>query len=400
MHSQRQRAFSTVTGILTLFLFGASVPTPLYEVYARLFGFADVTLTAIFAVYALGLLSALLLAGSVSDHAGRRPVIAVALGVQAISVAIFLVAGGTGALFAARVVQGIATGIATGALSAALIDLQPEGSSLGALAASVAPTAGLAIGAVASAALVQLAPAPLRLVYWVELALLAVAAGLLWSVVPETVTPDGRWRAALRVRVAVPEAARSTFRGLVPGMIATWALAGLFLSLGPEFAVVLLHSGSEIVGGLVPASLCVATGVSAILTRAWPGRRAVVAGTTVLAAGVAVTLIGIRSGSAVALFTGGVVSGLGFGPAFSGTFRTLAPLAPPRARAGMLAAVYVLSYLAFSVPAIIAGLAITHWGLRTTATGYAIAVIVLALAAAAATARGPQPPGIAAPAEP
>ena len=400
MRTDRQRAFGVVAGILTLFLFGASVPTPLYDVYARLFGFSDVTLTAIFAVYALALLSALLLAGSVSDHAGRRPVIAVALGVQAISVAIFLVAGGTGALFAARVVQGIATGIATGALSAALIDLQPEGSSLGALTASVAPTAGLAIGAVASAALVQLAPAPLRLVYWVELALLAVAVALLWSVVPETVQPDGRWREALRVRVTVPDTARGPFRGLVPGLIATWALAGLFLSLGPELAAVLLRSGSEIVGGLVPASLCVTTGVAAVLTRAWPGRRAVVAGTAVLAAGVAVTLIGIRSGSAAALFTGAAVSGLGFGPAFSGTFRTLAPLAPPRARAGMLAAVYVVSYLAFSIPAIIAGLAITHWGLRTTATGYAIAVILLALAAAVGTARQSQPSGIAAPAEP
>jgi predicted MFS family arabinose efflux permease len=392
---RERRAFWTITGILTLFLFGASAPTPLYGIYAERFGFSDLTLTAIFGVYALALLSALLLAGSVSDHAGRRPVILVAIAVQAASLVVFLLADGTAALFVARVVQGVATGLATGVLSAALIDLQPEGSSQGALSASVAPCVGLAIGAVASAALVQSAPHPLRLVYWIELAMLAIAAGLLIWWVPETVRPDGAWRAALRVRVVIPPAARGAFRALTPGVIANWALAGLFLSLGPELAAVLLHSGSEIVGGLVPACLFVTTGVAALLTRAWPGRRAVIVGCAVLAVGVAVTLIGIRTGSAFPLFAGAALTGFGFGPSFSGTFRTLAPLAEPRARAGMLAAVYVLSYTAFSIPAIIAGVAITEWGLRTTATWYAVAVILLALVAAGLTARQPETAGAA-----
>ena len=96
-----------------------------------------------------------------------------------------------------------------------------------------------------------------------------------------------------------------------------------------------------------------------------------------------------RARSGGALFAGSAIAGLAFGPAFAGSFRTLAPLAEPTARAGLLAAVYVVSDLAFSVPAVIAGLAVTRWGLRDTASGYALAVVVLALAAALLTIRQP-----------
>jgi hypothetical protein len=89
------------------------------------------------------------------------------------------------------------------------------------------------------------------------------------------------------------------------------------------------------------------------------------------------------------LFAGSAIAGLGFGRAFAGSFRTLAPLVEPTARAGLLAAVYVVSYLVFSVSAVIAGLAVIRWGLRDGASGYALAVVVLALAAALLTMRQP-----------
>jgi MFS family permease len=105
-----------------------------------------------------------------------------AIALQSAAMVSFLLADGTPALFVARIVQGIATGAATGALSAALIDLQPPGSTLGALTASVAPAAGLALGAVGAGVLVQLAGDPLRLVFWLQLAALALAAILVYVV--------------------------------------------------------------------------------------------------------------------------------------------------------------------------------------------------------------------------
>ena len=89
---------------------------------------------------------------------------------------------------------------------------------------------------------------------------------------------------------------------------------------------------------------------------------------------------------ALPLFLGSGVAGLGFGAAFAASFRALAPLAEPNERAALIGAVYVVSQIAASVPAVIAGLAVTRYGLRDTATVYAI-VIALALAAALATGR-------------
>jgi MFS family permease len=106
-----------------------------------------------------------------------------------------------------------------------------------------------------------------------------------------------------------------------------------------------------------------------------------IGGSVVLVAGVGVTLAALQTAS-IALFLGGtVLAGLGFGPAFSGGFRSLTARAPADRRAGLIAAIYVVSYLAFSLPAIAAGVAVTQVGLRTTALLYGVAVVVLAAVA-------------------
>lgn len=84
---------------------------------------------------------------------------------------------------------------------------------------------------------------------------------------------------------------------------------------------------------------------------------------------------------AATLYAGTAIAGLGFGTAFLGAFRTLVGLATPDRRADLVAAVYVVAYLAFSLPAIVAGVLTTHIGLQDTATWYGITVVVLAVAA-------------------
>jgi predicted MFS family arabinose efflux permease len=384
----RGRSFWTIAATLMLFAASNSTPSPLYAVYAQRFGFSATTLTAIFAVAALFLLLTLIPAGTLSDQLGRRPVILGAIAVQAAAMVLFLLADGTAMLFAARIAQGVATGAALGVLSAALVDFQPVGTARGALVAGVAVPIGLALGAVGSGALVQLGAAPLRLVYWIQLAALAVAALVITLFVPETITARAR-HVRLQIRVRVPPEARQPFAAFTPGLIATWALNGLLLSLGASLALAVLRSHSHVVGGLVPATLFLFTAFGSVATRTWDGRRAVVWGTLLGAAGVVVTLAGIRASSSALLFGGSAIAGLGFGAAFTGTLRTLAPLAALSARGGLFAAVYVVCYLAFGLPAVAAGLATTHWGLRDTASAYAVILVLLALVAAALTARTP-----------
>ena len=126
----RTAGFWLAIAVFILVFAVSAAPTPLYHVYQTEWHFSAVVLTAVFATYALFLLVALLIFGSVSDHVGRRRVISVALLGNAVACALFVTADGVTQLFAARAVQGLAVGVATSALGAALIDLQPEGSGL------------------------------------------------------------------------------------------------------------------------------------------------------------------------------------------------------------------------------------------------------------------------------
>jgi MFS family permease len=161
-------AFWVVGLVLGAVLFAASAPSPLYAVYQERFGFSATTLTVIFGVYAVALVAALLLAGSVSDRVGRRPVLLASLGVLAVSMVVFALAPGVGWLMVARILQGVGTGVATGTLSATLLDLQPRPGA-GPNASAIAPSFGLAAGALGAGALVQYGPAPRQLIFWLLL---------------------------------------------------------------------------------------------------------------------------------------------------------------------------------------------------------------------------------------
>ncbi len=105
-------AFAAITAIFVIFAAAASAPTPLYVVYQKEWGFPTSTLTLIFAVYVVGLIGSLLVLGALSDHVGRRPVLAAAVALEAVAFVLFFVAGDVAVLLIARVAQGIATGAA------------------------------------------------------------------------------------------------------------------------------------------------------------------------------------------------------------------------------------------------------------------------------------------------
>ena len=119
------RSFTAIAAVYVLFMTASSAPSPLYVVYQREWGFSAATLTVVFAVYVLGLLGALLVLGGLSDRVGRRPLLAASIALEAASLVLFIAADGVPLLLAARLVQGVATGIALTTLGATLVDLNP-----------------------------------------------------------------------------------------------------------------------------------------------------------------------------------------------------------------------------------------------------------------------------------
>jgi MFS family permease len=383
----RDRSFTAFGLILVALFFGAGAPTSLYVVYQDRYGFSEIMLTLIFAVYVLALLVTLVISGRVSDHAGRKPVLLIGMAVQLLAMIVFLVADGTALLLVARAVQGVATGLATSALSASLLDTEPaDRPGRGSMISSAAPLAGLATGAIGAAVLVQVGPDPRHLVFWLLVAVYAGALALL-AALPEPLPPTGDWRRSLRPRVAVPRHMTGTFLTVAPCMMATWALGGLYLSLGPSLTVELTGSSSHVVAGLVVVALMGTGALTGVLTHGRAPHRLMLGGAGFVIAGVIVAIAAIATRSTAALFIGSTIAGLGFGPGFAGAFRILTDLAEPHERAGLVAAIYVVSYIAFSVPAVVGGIAATSYGLRDTALVYACAVVALATVAALAHAR-------------
>src|SRR5579862_5032377 len=90
--------FFLLASITVSFLAGSLAPTPLYPVYQAEWGFSALTTTEIFGIYAVALLGTLLVAGRLSDHVGRRPVLIVATLMQAFVMFLFATASGVGAL--------------------------------------------------------------------------------------------------------------------------------------------------------------------------------------------------------------------------------------------------------------------------------------------------------------
>jgi MFS family permease len=379
-------AFVLVAFIIGLALYASATPTPLYGVYQAEWHFSTPVLTLIYAVYCFGVLTALLLVGRVSDEVGRRPVLAAALAGLIASAILFLLADSVAWLFAARALQGLTTGTALGAAGAALLDLHPRrDGNHASLINGVVSVLGIGSGALVASILVEYAPAPLETPFLVLLALLGVAlAGAL--AMPEPVERGAGRRVRPQVP-RVPAAIRGQFTLSGLGVLASWSVGGLYLALGPALVRDLLHTDNHLAGGAAMLVLCASGAVSQIGWRAMEARRAASVGAAILAAGMALTIVSISVGSAALFLVAGGVTGAGFGLAFLGALRSLTAVVPAHRRAEVMSAFYVVAYLSISVPAIMAGLAVTELGLEPAARIFATAVALVALTVAVAARR-------------
>jgi MFS family permease len=296
---------------------------------------------------------------------------------------LFLVSDGVGWLLAARVVQGLATGALTSTLGAGLLDLQNRERPLGAFINSASPGLGLSLGAVVAGLLVQFVPSPTDWVFAVLTVVFVMASVGTLLLLPETSPRLPGALPSLRPRVHVPSANRRPFLVALPVLVAAWATGGLYASLGPSLLVDVFGIDNHLAGGLLILALN-GTGVfGSLAVRRSAPERSLLLGALIFAVGVGGTVLALFVGSVTVLFVAAVVTGFGFGAAFLGAVATITAGVDAGHRAGLLAAIFVVGYLAFSLPSIAAGIAVGGIGLERTAEIYGLAVIVLALSAAA-----------------
>jgi MFS family permease len=374
-------AYALAAAIVGLALFASGIPSPLYGVYRELWGFSPLVLTLVYATYAFGVLTTLILAGRLSDDVGRRPVLLGALSTLMGTTVLFIFAQSVAWLFVARALQGLATGAALSAASAALLELHPQRDPVRvSLANGVASAGGVGLGVLVSAALVELLPAPRVLPYVALLALFAVALAGAWRM-PEPVATTQRPRLTPQ-RPNVPTEIRGQFLLAALGAVSSWSIAGLFLSLGPQLSADLFHTTNHLVAGIGVFALSGAAAVGQLAfgrTVPWAGAAG---GSIALSAGMVLLVIAAATDSSLAFLAGSVIGGAGFGVAFLGALRTLTTVIPTEHRAAVMSAFYVVAYAALSLPAIAGGLVVSSLGVLPTFAVFGSLAAALALVVA------------------
>ena len=358
-------------------LAASATPSPLYAVYQAQWKFSPLALTEVYAVYAFGVLASLLVAGGVSDVVGRRPVIITAMIGLLLTLLVFMDAQGLAWLYVARAMQGISTGLLVGAAGAALLDLHPRGDGAHAgMLNGIINTFGMGVGALVSSLLVQWLPADLFAPY-VPVSVLLLLTIVIAFRLPETVQRVPGARISFRPP-AVPRHLWRIFTLSSLGVIASWSVAGLDMALGPGIVTTMLDTTNHIAGGAFIFVVCGSAGFAQWLLRGASDRASLVAGSLSLAIGSTVTSIANAHGSIAAFAVGTVLVGLGFGAAFMGALRSFTAVLEPGHRASAMSAFFTVAYLAISVPAIGAGLAVSHLGMVDTLAWFGGGVALVA----------------------
>lgn len=334
MEDRRGWSQSLLAGaVFAVCMAGTTLPTPLYLLYEEKFGFSQLTVTVVYAVYAFGVMAVLLLAGNVSDAVGRKPALLWGLGFAAASAVCFLSADALGWLYAGRLLSGLSAGLFTGAATAYVMELAPpDGRARATFVATAANMGGLGCGPLVAGVLAQYAPEPLVLPFALHLALVAVSAVVLVRL-PETVAER---RPAATVRpsgLALPPQVRAVFAPAAIASFVGFALFGVFASVSPAFLSGYLGVDNRAVSGLVVALAFFASTLGQLGVDRVGVARSLPVGCAVLFAALALLAAALWTDLLALVVLSALVGGTGQGLTFRAALTAVAAAAPADRRA-------------------------------------------------------------------
>jgi MFS family permease len=335
-----------------------TVPTPLWSLYAQRDHFSSLTVTLVFAVYAVAVALSLFLAGHLSDSYGRRRVLAPAIALNIIAGVVFVTWPQLPGLLLARVLSGLGIGAVTATATAWLTELDaahhPNHSSRRSQAVAIAANlGGLGLGGLTSGVLAQLAGSPLSLPFVVLLGALVLAEiGLVSAQETRGArTPPPRYRPQ---RLSVPRGARGRFLAAAIGATIAFALFGLVTSLAPSFLEGTLHQPSHALAGAVSFAMFATAALAQTLSSSRSSHQLLASAIPALLGGVALLTLALwlPTPSLAVFLLGDVLAGVGAGLMFKGAIETVSEISLPEHRAEALAGLFLAAYVGLAAPVI------------------------------------------------
>jgi MFS family permease len=370
--------------VLGLALWASGAATPVYPLYGSAWHLTPTVTTAIFAVYPLALVVVLLVFGDLSDAIGRRRSILIGIVAAAIGALLFAVAPNVGWVLVGRAFLGVGVGLSLSPATAAMTDLAGPAASGRTSAIATASTAGgLTIATLLGGALVEYAPLPLHLTFWVLVVAEAAVLALVFRL------PDDRDPAARRWRlrgIRVPRALAGVVVAAAVCVSAAYCVGAVVLSLGADIGESVIGSSNAFVVGVAVAVSSVVIGVVAILARRVPPAIAGASGGVLAAVGLGVLVLAGSAHSLPLFVLFSIIAGAGYSLLFGAGLGIVGRFAPAHHRAGTTSTVYLVGYLLQGATALWLGAEATAGGLRhavvlalPTVGGLGVLALVLVL---------------------
>ncbi|HEX5194118.1 MAG TPA: MFS transporter [Solirubrobacteraceae bacterium] len=360
--AQRLPPWLRVAGVVFGVAWGANQFSPLLLAYKLHAGLSQSTGDALFGVYALGLIPALLVLGPISDARGRRAIVAGA-GLLSVVASVALIAGEhtLALLYVGRFLAGVCSGAAFAAGTAHIKELSVSpydplaSEQAGARRAAVALSAGFGLGALVGGLVAQWAPDPLVTAYVPHLIVMAATLPLL-PAAPETVADRGSIP-SLAAMLRVPSAGHVRFARIV-APAAPWVFAAPSISFAVLPILVADQTGSFGVGfAAVIAGLTLGLGITIQpLARRLDSVQSVRGMLVALAAICAGTLVGALAGATHSwplVVPAGVLLGGGYGICIVSGLLEIQRIAHRDDLASLTAVFYALTYVGFAAPIVL-----------------------------------------------
>jgi MFS family permease len=361
---------------MALMLAGTLLPTPLFELYHRMWNLTPADLSLVFAIYAGSLIPSLMFLGGISDVIGRRRTILLAFALLALASLVFAFADGLIWLIVARIVQGVAMGIGTGAAAAAIREWMHDADRARAGEVTVvAVAAGSAAGALLGGILGEYGPHPLSLPYFVHIGLLACGA-IAVATVPSC---PHLHPAAVGAVLTIPRSIRRPFLIASVQAFIGWSTFAIFIALVPSFLARALDLHNLLVGAVVITAIQIGSVTGTLAGQRLPNRTAIITGMLALGTGLWLLLIAVALRAEALIAAASLIAGAGGGLSYLAGLNIIGTISPPEHRAETLSAFLVACYLGFSIPALGIGIAATHFGLNASFIGAAIVLGAIAI---------------------
>ena len=262
----RRASFWVAAAVVLHTLWTSAAPSMTYPLYASEWGLTHTATTAIFAAFPIVVVAVRLFSGGISDYIGRRSTILIGLSSSLLGAALFAVAPSVLWVFVGRAFIGLGVGLCAGPAAAALLEFSAAGQETRASSNTLAQAVGIVLATIVGGALIQYAPYPTHLNFWVLLVVLAILFAFAWFL-PRTVSnkAPGRWQPKLP---SIPRGIRKVFAASAIAAATGYVIGGLMMSLGAQIAHDLVGSDNVLVNGVAIALFALAAGVVTI-----PGRR-------------------------------------------------------------------------------------------------------------------------------